>query len=73
LDTFNQVENKFDKKNSELRESSPNGSSKPQQMATEHDANLDDSELNFMKQQEIKTTLSSIDKTIHMQVKNINE
>jgi hypothetical protein len=52
LDNFNQVENKFDKKNSELRESSPVGSSKPTHhpMATEQDANLDDSELNFMKQ-----------------------
>jgi len=75
LDTFNQVENKFDKKHSELRESSPVGSSKPTQipMPTEQDAKLDDSELNFMKQQEAKTSLSSIDKTINMQVKNINE
>ena len=64
-----QVENRFDQKHNEFREASPGGSLK---IGTDKDGKLDESDLQMLVQ-DAKTSLSSIDKTINMQVKNINE
>ena len=60
-----------DQKHGDLRESSPGGSQKVP--GADKDGKLDESDLQMMVGQDAKTSLSSIDKTINMQVKNINE